>query len=230
MLASINAVLKHGALRRLVVASIGDGIGGSAYTVALGVYAFQAGGAELLGWAALARFLPQLLAAPLFSVAADRYARERVLLALEGGRALAILAAGLLIAGGADPVLPLAFSALSSTLSGGFAPIRAAMLPALAGSRDRLVAANLVTTAIDNAATFLGPAVGAAILVVAGPQWVFYFTAAALASATLLVRRCRADARRSLRRASRSSSRATGRSGGHRGCASSWPCTAHRRF
>ncbi len=67
-------------LRRLELAYASSLIGLWAYGVVISVYAFEAGGAALLGISALLRLLPAPVAAPFAAVLADRYARRMVML------------------------------------------------------------------------------------------------------------------------------------------------------
>src|SRR5437667_2325071 len=62
-----------------------------AHFVALGVFAYEAGGASAVGIAGLVRLLPAAVVAPLAAWLGDRFQRERVLLAmtLVGSGALA---------------------------------------------------------------------------------------------------------------------------------------------
>ena len=69
-------------LRRLQLAAAAAGIGGWAFMVALAVHAYAVGGAAAVGLAALVRMVPAGLAAPLTGLAADRFSRRDVLLAV----------------------------------------------------------------------------------------------------------------------------------------------------
>src|SRR2546423_14652895 len=62
-----------------------------AHFVCLGVFAYKTGGASAVGLAGLVRLLPAAIVAPVATSFADRFRRERFLLALTlgGGAALA---------------------------------------------------------------------------------------------------------------------------------------------
>ena len=81
-----------------------------AHFVALGVFAYDAGGVTAVGIAGLARMLPAAVVAPLASSLGDRYRRERVLVAtaLVGACALAGSAAAFFAGGNAPLVYALA--------------------------------------------------------------------------------------------------------------------------
>ena len=66
-LAALGAVFASPPLRRLQLAWAGSILGGWAYLVALGVYAYDQGGAAAVGIVGLIRLVPAALAAPFTS-------------------------------------------------------------------------------------------------------------------------------------------------------------------
>ena len=73
-------------LRRLQLALAGSVIGDWAFSIALSVYAYDAGGAKAVGLLALARWTLAAFAAPFLSLLADRYRRRSVMLASDSIR------------------------------------------------------------------------------------------------------------------------------------------------
>ena len=116
-----------------------------AYFVALGVFAYQAGGASAVGLAGLIRLLPAAAVAPSAASLGDRIPRERLLLgaALLGavGYAGSAIAA---FAGSEGGVYACAaLFGISSTL---IRPTLQAILPSLTRTPEELVAANAATS------------------------------------------------------------------------------------
>src|SRR5688500_1905808 len=87
-----------------------------AHFVALGVFAYEQGGASTVGVAGLVRLLPAAALAPFAASLGDRFRRERFLLAMAvvGAGALAA-SAGAAFAG--EPVLVFAFAAIIGVAS-----------------------------------------------------------------------------------------------------------------
>ena len=68
-------------LRQLQLAWVGSILGGWAYLVALGVYAYDQGGAAAVGLVGLIRLIPAAVAAPFTSALVDRFQRVGVMVA-----------------------------------------------------------------------------------------------------------------------------------------------------
>lgn len=174
-------------LRRLELAWVGSITGEWAYGVALAVFAYEDGGAAAVGLVAVARWIPSALAAPFLAVLGDRFPRQRVLLAADVSRALAMSAAAAvaLAEGPALAVYGLAvFVALASKT---FRPAQAALLPSLARTPAELTASNVASTAIESTGSFAGPALGGLLLVATSPGVVFAVTAVTFVWSALLV-------------------------------------------
>jgi MFS family permease len=141
--------------------------------VALLVWAFERGGATATGIIAVAQLVPATVVAPLGSVLADRMPKPTALrlgYALQGATNLAT-AVGLFLDAPFWVVATLAAAAASAmTLS---RPVHHALLPEIARTPDELTAGNTASTAVEGIANFVGPAVAAGMLVIAGAGWVF---------------------------------------------------------
>jgi MFS family permease len=94
-LGSLAAVFRNPSLARLMIGWAGMTFATWAFAIALGVYAFEAGGATAVGIAALVRLLPGALASPFAGLLGDRWSRRMVLMvsALLSGLAIALAAA-----------------------------------------------------------------------------------------------------------------------------------------
>jgi len=113
--------------------------------VALGVFAYEAGGPLAVGIAGLVRLLPAALLAPFAAALGDRFRRERFLVAnaLVGAAALAGSAAAFALGGNEILVIGLAAPVgVASTL---VRPALQALLPSLARNPAELIASNSAT-------------------------------------------------------------------------------------
>ncbi len=160
-----------------------------AFTVAIGLVAFAAGGAAAVGLVGLLRLVPAALFAPVIATYADRMPRERVLIASSAVRGFATLgAAAVLMANG--PVVLVYGLAIVSTIA--FTPFRAshsALMPSLCRSPDELTAVNVVRGALDSASVIVGSLAAAALVAVYDVAAVFLFAGVCgLVSAALVVR------------------------------------------
>lgn len=166
-------------------------IGTWAYSVALLAFVFDR--THSLGWvgaASVVRFVPQLLLSAYGGVLAERY--ERIRLMVCSDLACALWQGALAVVAGADgsPALGLALAALTAASSVVYEPAAAAMLPSLAGEDD-LTAANALNSTVGELAVIVGPAIGAGLLVLGSPSFVFALNAASFAISAAIVSRIR---------------------------------------
>ena len=165
-----------------------------AHFVALGVYAYDEGGATAVGVAGLVRLLPAAVVAPFAASLGDRFRRERFLLAmaLVGAAALAGSAAAT-FAGQRWLVFALgAVVGLSSTL---IRPALQALLPSLARTPEELIAANGATSTIESLGTLLGPVAAGVLVSLADVGVVFLSGSVALLAGAVLLARVRVEGR-----------------------------------
>lgn len=178
--AAFRAVLLDPSLRRIQLADIGSILGNWGFVVALGVYAYDAGGAALVGLATLARFAPQALTASLAGAVVARWTRRGVMVASDLVGAALLLTVALLLAAGAPPAVVIGLVAVKSAVAAWFRPAKAALVPALARRPEELTAMNVVSGMIENAGMFGGPALGGLLLTVSSPEVVFAATGSTL--------------------------------------------------
>jgi MFS family permease len=163
-----------------------------AHFVALGVFAYEQGGASAVGIAGLVRLLPAAALAPFAASLGDRFPRERFLLAmtLVGAAALAGSAFAA-FAGQRTLVFVLAAAVgVSSTL---IRPALQALLPSLARTPEELIASNGATSTIESLGTLLGPVAAGVLVSFADIGVVFAFGAGALLAASALLVRVRVE-------------------------------------
>lgn len=140
--------------------------------VALLVLAYALTGQGLaVAIATLAQLLPRAFMLPFGGVLADRFPKRRLMIATDLARAL--LAASLIFVDRADRLWWVYLSTvLLHSLSSVFNPARGAILPAIV-PRELLGPANALNNITMQAAVFLGPAIGGALVAWFGVNAVF---------------------------------------------------------
>jgi MFS family permease len=143
-----------------------------AHFVALGVFAYQRGGASAVGVAGLVRLLPAALLGPFAASLGDRFRRERFLLTLLviGAGALAASAAG---AFAGSRSLVFGFAAVIGASSTLVRPALQALLPSLARTPEELIAANGTTSTVESFGALAGPLLAGVFVAVASVGAVF---------------------------------------------------------
>jgi predicted MFS family arabinose efflux permease len=188
-------------LRRIQLAGMGSVMGLWAYSVALAVYAYEAGGAKAVGVVTLVRAIPAAISAPFTSTLADRLPRIPFLVVTNLGRSGSIGAAGAVALAGGSEWLVYCLAGLASILGTAFLPAESALLPDLARTPEELTAANVVRSTIDSVGTFAGPAIGGALLAFWSPGTVMLVSAAAFVWGAALVALIRVTAKQREREA-----------------------------
>ena len=176
-------------LRRAQVAFFAAWTAEWAVTVVLAVYAYGRGGATEVGVVALVRVLPAAVVAPLATQYADRWPREKVLVAVSAVRSVSIALAAVAVFVDGPALTVYALVTVSSAAAVLFRPVHSALLPSLCDTPPELAGANVVRGALDSAATLAGPALSAVLLATGGPAQVLVVAALASAWAGLLMAR-----------------------------------------
>jgi MFS family permease len=177
---AFRAVVRNRTLRRLQYAVLGSMLGRCVFVVGMAVWAYRAGGAGLVGLAGFLRMAPAAVVSPFAATFADRYPRQRVMAASDLGRAAVCVAIAAVVAADAPAGVVLVLIALLSVLGALFEPARVAIMPSLVDRPEQLAAVNAVSSAVNSTAYFLGPALGAFLLVVSSVPVTFLATAVAL--------------------------------------------------
>jgi predicted MFS family arabinose efflux permease len=186
-LRAVASTFRNRDLRRLELALLGSVTGYWMYSVALAVYAFDEGGAGAVGFVYALRMVLGAVSSPFTAALADRYSRQRVMLASDLLRVVALAGATVAVTVGAPLAVVAAAVGVVAIVGTAFHPAQAALLPSLARTPEELSAANAVSNLIDSVAIFVGPALGAALLAVTGVEVVFAATAAATLWSAVLV-------------------------------------------
>ncbi|TML08587.1 MAG: MFS transporter [Actinobacteria bacterium] len=176
----LGALARNRNLRRVELAWGASIAAEWTHFVALGVFAYSAGGASAVGIAGLVRMLPAALLAPFASTLGDRFRRERFLVAVAfaGSAALGGSAAAFFFSRSELIVFALAgVVGVTSTL---FRPALQATLPSLARTPEELIAANGATSTLESLGTLLGPLAAGVLVSVANAGVVFLVASGAL--------------------------------------------------
>jgi predicted MFS family arabinose efflux permease len=184
---AVRDVLAIRDARRLEVGWGCSVVGELAGAIALAVYAFEQGGAVLVGVYGLARTLPAAIVTPLVMGLSDRVSRERLLTWATAWRAAFLGGAAGVAATAGPAAVVIGLAAASSLLAGTFRPLMVAILPWLAHSPGELAAGNVLATVMENSAALTGPIAAAVLLGLAAPWAAIGMAAAFLAVSCLLV-------------------------------------------
>ena len=209
-LRSLGAVARSPALRRLQLAWLGSILGNWAYVVALGVYAYDQGGAAAVGVVGLIRLIPGAFVSPFAASLVDRFSRVAVMVASDLVRVVLMALAALVIATDGPAPIVYVLVGLTTVVGTVFRPAQAALLPSLVSTPGELTASNAASSTLESVGTFLGPALGGALLAVSDPATVFAANGATFLWSGLLVLslRSREDPREE--RAARATGTSTG--------------------
>lgn len=180
-------------IRRLELAWAASVTGEWSSIVALSVFAYDAGGPAAVGLVGLIRMLPSAIVAPFAALLSDRFRRERVMIAADLVRAVAVAAAAVAVFAHAPAGVVFALAGLVALVSTAFRPAQVALLPALARTPEELTSANVASTTIESVAFFVGPALGGLLLAVTSTGVVFAVQAATFLLSAFLVSRINAE-------------------------------------
>lgn len=155
-----------------VVSTLGDWI----YLVALAAYAYTlTHSALVVAMLTFVRLLPEVVLLPMAGMLADRWDRQRIMIAADLGRALCMV--GFLFVHSAATIwiaFPLIF--VTTALTSLFGPALNSVLPSVVDADD-LVEANSLMSQMDALALLLGPALAGALALVGQVQVAFLLNA-----------------------------------------------------
>jgi MFS family permease len=165
------------------------------FTIALGVYGFEAHGAAGVGIVALVRFLPAAIVSPLVGLLIDRFPRRTVMLGSAVATAVVLLLATVAAALDAPTAVVFAFPALFAVAACGYGPAHAALTPTLVETPQQLSASNVTHSVMENGGALLAALVAGLLLGPTSPAFVIGVAAGAAMVVCLLVRGVRSDHR-----------------------------------
>ena len=157
------------------------------FAIALGVYAFDVGGATAVGIAAMIRLLPAAFVSPVAGLLGDRHSRRLVLVGSATLTAIAMGCAAAAAASGISEGVVYLLAGLVTIASSPYVPAEGALLPAVAKSPQELAASNVAHSAMDNLGFLVAGLLGGVLLATTSPQAVFVAASAASLIAALLL-------------------------------------------
>lgn len=184
---TIRAALRYPAFRRLLAGLAVSQIGDWLYNLALVALVYERTRSPL--WAGIttaARVLPVVALGPLGGVIADRFDRQRLMVACDVIR-LVLMAALALVAVSHLPIVVAPVIAAIATLAGSpYLPCAAATTPRLVPDAD-LPGANAARSAVTGLGVIAGPALGGILLLLGSPALAFIANGVTFGLAALAV-------------------------------------------
>jgi len=179
-------LLHKPAFRSLFLATLGSGVG--TYLAALVLTVSIRDKTHSGTWVAallVADLLPTFLVGITLGPLIDRLSRKRLMI----GADLVRLGVFALLPFAHKPGQIVALAAITGVATGFFRPAVFAGVPNLVDGEDELAVANSLLSGIDNLAWTLGPLLGAALLVVSGPNLAYWINAVTYLVSALLIAR-----------------------------------------
>jgi MFS family permease len=160
-----------------------------AVTVAVGVLAFNHGGAEAVGIVGMVRLLPPAFLAPVAAPALDRFPRDQVLFVVCLLRTFLLGGVALLVALNTDVILTYGLLTLAMLVHTVYRPAHTTLLPTLCTTASELTSANIARGFLDSTSALVGPLVAGGLIAEVGLAGVFSVCAAAALWAAWLTSR-----------------------------------------
>ena len=176
-------------MRRLQLALLFSAVARWTNGTAIALVAVDRAGAGGVGVAFATPLISGALAAPLVSVAADRFRRARVLVAVNLALVAFALAIALAVAVGLPLAAVIALQSLVAIVSTADQPTSRALMPSLAQTPQELTAANAVASGIQSVSIVVGPALAGALAALAGRGAMFVASATLFGLSALLATR-----------------------------------------
>ncbi|WP_056793387.1 MULTISPECIES: MFS transporter [unclassified Nocardioides] len=183
----IVQVLANPALRRVQLAFFGSTLGDWAYSTAIVVWAYTAGGATAVGVYLALRFLVGAVAGPIGATVADRVSRKHYMMSVDAIRAALVGAAAVTIGVGGPDLAVYVATLAAVGVGASFRSAQAGLVPRLVDGPAELTAANAVSSNLETVSMFAGPALGALLVATFDVQLVLWLNAATFVWSLALV-------------------------------------------
>ena len=187
MTAPIRVLLVNPALSRLLVAFGVLTIAEWGYVTALAIEAFRRDGALAVGLVGLRMFyaaIGSVLGIPFI----ERRPGTRMLTTIAGARMVIVATSAVLVAGDAPLAPLLVLVAVDAFVSALYRPAQSALIPALARTPTELAGSAAALSTVKTLSQGFGATVGATLLVVTTPSWVFFGAAVLFLSTSVMTR------------------------------------------
>jgi MFS family permease len=184
---AIRAVLANHDLGRVLGSWLAANGGTYAFLVVTIVAAYREGGALAAGLLGVVRYLPPTLVAPLAGVPAARWRPDRVLLAVNAGRATSMGLTLMVMLAGGNLALLFLFVGIEAGFGGLTRPLHMSVLPWLARTPGELVASNIGSSAAEGIGVLIGPALAGILLATSGVVGALAATAILMAVGVLAI-------------------------------------------
>src|SRR5207248_11385030 len=135
---ALGAVFANPGLRWMELARAAMSLAIWSYVIALGVYAFDVGGATAVGLVALVRLLPGALAAPVGGILVDRHSRRAVLVLSSLGGTAALGASAIVGAISAPAVVAFTLAGVFTIFCSPYVSAEGALAPLVARTPQEL--------------------------------------------------------------------------------------------
>jgi MFS family permease len=175
-----SKVLAEPDVRWAQIAYLGANIAEMATWVAILVYAFNAGGAGLVGVVAAVQLVVAGLLAPWLASLGDRFARRTVLLGWYTAMVVTSASVAVALFTGMSVVVVVALAAADAAAVSAARPIHASLLPALTRRPWETVAAYSLSGVVEGSGLLFGPLMAGLILAAASPGAVYLASAAVM--------------------------------------------------
>ena len=195
LLRAARAVFENPDLGRMQVSWAAMSFATWGFAIALGVYAFERGGAAAVGLVAAVRLLPGVFATPFAGVLGDRHSRRQVVLASALATAAVLGLAGLAVAIGAPAGVIYALAGLLTVVASPYIPAEGALFPVLARTPQELSAANVAHSVADNFGFLVGALLTGLVLAASGVSLAFALCGVAAGAAVVSLAGVRRDQR-----------------------------------
>ncbi|MEP7060482.1 MAG: MFS transporter [Actinomycetota bacterium] len=183
---ALREVGRSPGMRRVLLAFLFFNVAEWATWIAMLVFAYQRGGAATVGIVAVVQLFPGIFVAPFGAVLGDRIPRNRALASAYAAMAVALVAAGLVLAVHAPAPIAYGMGALANAALTLIRPVHNSILPELAERPETLTAANALSSTIQGLSTFVGPVVTGVLLETSGAGAVFLLMGACLVVSSAL--------------------------------------------
>ncbi|WP_460606101.1 MFS transporter [Jatrophihabitans fulvus] len=188
-------LLRHRALRLLLLADVVDGTGSWAFNTVYALVVFEAtGSAAWISIALAVRWIPALLLGPFAGVVADRYPRSAIMIASAVGSATVMGVLAGCVALDVPLAVVLVLSAVQASISTMYSPAFASALPDVVPER-MLAAANGLREIGNNVTVIGGPALGTLLLLTGDPALGIAFNALTYLVPVFVLLRLRVESR-----------------------------------